>query len=110
VARTGMARFMLLAGKKDYPELHRWSVERREDFWALLWSFAGVRGDPGVASSFGCSRLMVGVELVDRPPHVTRIDQPILVEPVDAEGSGGPHDHVADELQKEEHDKPCRER
>jgi acetoacetyl-CoA synthetase len=46
-ARTGMARFMLLAGKKDYPELHRWSVERHEDFWALLWSFAGVRGEPG---------------------------------------------------------------
>jgi acetoacetyl-CoA synthetase len=46
-ARTGMARFMQLAGKKDYDELHRWSVEQRDDFWALLWSFAGVRGEQG---------------------------------------------------------------
>jgi acetoacetyl-CoA synthetase len=46
-ARTGMARFMRLAGKRDYAELHRWSVERSEDFWALLWKFAAVRGDPG---------------------------------------------------------------
>ena len=46
-ARTGMARFMRLAGKKDYAELHRWSVERSEDFWALLWKFCEVRGDPG---------------------------------------------------------------
>jgi acetoacetyl-CoA synthetase len=46
-ARTGMARFMRLAGKRDYDELHRWSVERSEDFWELLWKFAEVRGDPG---------------------------------------------------------------
>ena len=46
-AQTGMARFMRLAGKKDYAELHRWSVERSEDFWALLWKFADVRGTQG---------------------------------------------------------------
>jgi acetoacetyl-CoA synthetase len=46
-ARTGMARFMRLAGKKDYAELHRWSVDSSDDFWALLWRFAEVRGDPG---------------------------------------------------------------
>jgi acetoacetyl-CoA synthetase len=46
-ARTGMARFMQLAGKKDYAELHRWSVERSEDFWALVWRFCEVRGAPG---------------------------------------------------------------
>ncbi len=46
-ARTGMARFMQLAGKKDYAELHRWSVENSEDFWALLWQFAEVRGTQG---------------------------------------------------------------
>ncbi|HJS36744.1 MAG TPA: acetoacetate--CoA ligase [Burkholderiales bacterium] len=45
--QTGMARFMRLAGKKDYAELHRWSVERSEDFWSLLWKFAEVRGEPG---------------------------------------------------------------
>ena len=38
---------MQLAGKKDYAELHRWSVERSEEFWALLWQFAGVRGTQG---------------------------------------------------------------
>jgi acetoacetyl-CoA synthetase len=42
-----MARFMQLAGKKDYAELHRWSVERSEDFWALVWRFCEVRGAPG---------------------------------------------------------------
>jgi len=46
-ARTGMARFMQLAGKKDYAELHRWSVEKSEEFWALLWKFCEVRGEPG---------------------------------------------------------------
>jgi len=44
---TGMARFMRLAGKRDYAELHRWSVEHSEEFWALLWSFCQVRGTPG---------------------------------------------------------------
>ncbi len=33
----------------DYAALHRWSVERREEFWDLLWDFCGViaseRGD-----------------------------------------------------------------
>jgi acetoacetyl-CoA synthetase len=42
-----MARFMRLAGKRDYDELHRWSVEKSEDFWELLWKFAEVRGEPG---------------------------------------------------------------
>ncbi|MGD9952529.1 MAG: acetoacetate--CoA ligase [Burkholderiales bacterium] len=46
-ARTGMARFMQLAGKKDYAELHRWSVEKSEEFWALLWKFCEVQGEPG---------------------------------------------------------------
>jgi acetoacetyl-CoA synthetase len=46
-AQTGMARFMRLAGRKDYAELHRWSVEHSEDFWELLWKFAEVRGEPG---------------------------------------------------------------
>jgi acetoacetyl-CoA synthetase len=46
-ARTGMARFMQLAGKRDYAELHRWSVEKSEDFWDLMWRFGEVRGAPG---------------------------------------------------------------
>jgi acetoacetyl-CoA synthetase len=46
-AATGMAHFMRQAGKRDYAELHRWSVEHSEDFWDLLWRFAVVRGQPG---------------------------------------------------------------
>jgi acetoacetyl-CoA synthetase len=47
-ARTGMARFMRLAGKRDYAELHRWSVEQPGDFWELVWKFGEVRGEPGL--------------------------------------------------------------
>ena len=31
----------------DYPALHRWSVERRDAFWAALWDFCGVVGERG---------------------------------------------------------------
>jgi acetoacetyl-CoA synthetase len=31
----------------DYDELHRWSIERPEEFWVALWDFAGVVGDRG---------------------------------------------------------------
>ncbi len=34
-------------GSVDYASLHRWSVEHPEEFWSLLWDFAGVRGDKG---------------------------------------------------------------
>jgi len=27
---------------EDYPHLHRWSIERPEDFWSALWDFTGV--------------------------------------------------------------------
>ncbi len=27
----------------DYPALHRWSVDRLEDFWATMWDYLGVR-------------------------------------------------------------------
>jgi acetoacetyl-CoA synthetase len=43
-AQTELARFMRLAGKASYDELHAWSVERAEDFWNLLWDFCEVRG------------------------------------------------------------------
>ena len=29
----------------DYDALHRWSVEDREAFWALLWDYCGVIGE-----------------------------------------------------------------
>ncbi|MFO0850660.1 MAG: acetoacetate--CoA ligase [Gemmataceae bacterium] len=31
----------------DYPALHRWSLDRRGDFWRAVWQFADVIGDPG---------------------------------------------------------------
>jgi acetoacetyl-CoA synthetase len=43
-AATDMARFMALAGKKSYAELHAWSVAESEAFWSLLWEFAQVKG------------------------------------------------------------------
>ena len=47
-AKTELARFMKLAGKSSYEELHRWSVEQSADFWDLLWKFGQVRGEPGL--------------------------------------------------------------
>ena len=47
VAKTELARFMKLAGKSSYAELHRWSVEPSGEFWELLWRFGQVKGDPG---------------------------------------------------------------
>jgi acetoacetyl-CoA synthetase len=38
-------RWPLAAGA--WPELHRWSIERPEEFWTSLWDFAGVIGERG---------------------------------------------------------------
>ena len=46
-AKTELARFMKLAGKTTYAELHRWSIEHSDDFWELVWRFGQVRGEPG---------------------------------------------------------------
>ncbi len=34
---------------ESYRDLHRWSVESREDFWRLAWDFCEVIGEPGEA-------------------------------------------------------------
>ena len=47
IAATELARFMKLAGKASYEELHRWSVEASPEFWSLVWDFCGVRGEKG---------------------------------------------------------------
>jgi len=45
-AATPLAAFMRRAGGfADFEALHRWSVERKEDFWSLLWDFCEVRGE-----------------------------------------------------------------
>ncbi|MDF3010895.1 MAG: acetoacetyl-CoA synthetase, partial [Burkholderiales bacterium] len=46
-AQTGMGRFMALAGKKTYEELHAWSVAESEAFWNLVWDTYGVKGEKG---------------------------------------------------------------
>ena len=43
-SQTLLARFMQRAGKRDWDELHRWSVEHSEAFWNLVWDFCEVRG------------------------------------------------------------------
>ena len=47
-ARTELARFMKLAGKTSFDDLHRWSIESQGDFWELVWRFGQVRGEPGL--------------------------------------------------------------
>ncbi|MGQ0650902.1 MAG: acetoacetate--CoA ligase [Betaproteobacteria bacterium] len=44
-AATELARFMKLAGKSTYDQLHRWSIDDSPAFWNLLWDFAGVIGE-----------------------------------------------------------------
>ena len=46
-AASELARFMKRAGKTDYAELHRWSVESSPAFWNMVWDFCEVRGDRG---------------------------------------------------------------
>ncbi|WP_436642743.1 acetoacetate--CoA ligase [Microbaculum sp. FT89] len=53
VAKSNMTRFMRLVderhglGLDGYEALHRFSVERREDFWSAVWDFGGVIGEKG---------------------------------------------------------------
>ncbi|MCX7304208.1 MAG: acetoacetate--CoA ligase [Hyphomicrobiales bacterium] len=53
IAAAPLTAFMVKASARagtsffSYAELHRWSVDRRADFWNLLWDFCGVIGDKG---------------------------------------------------------------
>jgi acetoacetyl-CoA synthetase len=46
-AATRLAGFRARAGAGDYESLHRWSIDRAEEFWPLVWDDCGVVGDPG---------------------------------------------------------------
>ena len=46
-ASSELARFMKLAGKPSYEELHRWSIEPGGEFWSQLWDFCAVKGTRG---------------------------------------------------------------
>ena len=56
-ASTELARFMKLAGKSSYEELHRWSVEQSAEFWELVWRFGQVRGEPGARRVINADRM-----------------------------------------------------
>ena len=56
-AGTELARFMKLAGKPSFEALHRWSVESSAEFWALLWRFGEVRGEPGLRQVINAERM-----------------------------------------------------
>ena len=49
VRAARLTAFRRAVGMADapYPELHRWSLARRGDFWAAVWRFADVIGDMG---------------------------------------------------------------
>jgi acetoacetyl-CoA synthetase len=65
VAQANLTAFMKLVNARhglsirDYAGLHRWSVERLEDFWTAVWDFGGV-----IAETRGASVLVDG----DRMP------------------------------------------
>jgi acetoacetyl-CoA synthetase len=56
-AGTELARFLKLAGKRDFADLHRWSIESGADFWELVWRFGEVRGDPGARRVINAERM-----------------------------------------------------
>ena len=41
----------------DYASLHRWSIERPDQFWSSLWDFCGVVGERGPRSIDGPERM-----------------------------------------------------
>ncbi len=62
ISRANLTRFMAEARARgapvrDYPALYRWSVDRPEEFWPLVWDFTGVvaeqRADGGAWDQVG---------------------------------------------------------
>lgn len=44
----------------SYAELHQWSVDNREDFWSLLWRYAGVKASQPFTSVLSDGEKMPG--------------------------------------------------
>ena len=57
VRETELARFMALARKHSYEELHAWSVGHSEDFWNLVWDFSEVIGQKGARTLVDADRM-----------------------------------------------------
>src|SRR6266851_8816019 len=47
----------LVGGGRDYPSLHRWSVDRPEEFWSAVWRFCGIVGDLSGPAGVGLDRM-----------------------------------------------------
>ncbi len=71
-ARTNLARFLEAARVRgapvaDYESLWRWSVDRPEEFWVLVWEFCGVVADRREDGSHWEAVLEGGDRMA--PPH-----------------------------------------
>src|SRR5512142_1382194 len=57
-AATRLRAFARTAGGgRDYASLHRWSIERPEEFWSAVWDFCGVVGDRPGPVAVGLERM-----------------------------------------------------
>src|SRR5262245_16552932 len=45
---TQFVKSVGLAGA-DYSEIHRWSIDKLEEFWSAVWDFCAVVGEKGSA-------------------------------------------------------------
>ncbi|KLV05460.1 acetoacetyl-CoA synthetase [Photobacterium aquae] len=58
VENSLLYQFMATISKKqntvfhDYNQLHQWSIENSETFWAMLWDFCKIQGDYSPPASF----------------------------------------------------------
>ena len=56
-AQTELARFLRLAKKSSFEDLHAWSIEQPGEFWELVWKFCHVRGEPGPRRVINADRM-----------------------------------------------------
>jgi acetoacetyl-CoA synthetase len=83
VAEANITRFM--AGFRNYAELWRWSIEHRDEFWASVWRFCGVKAsrhwdaisapasEPRLAEWFPGARLNYAANLLRHADHCQAI-------------------------------------
>jgi acetoacetyl-CoA synthetase len=77
-------------GSADYPSLHRWSIAHAPDFWAGVWTAAGVIGDRGARLAVDPGRMPGGRFLPDARLNFTenllrrRDDAPAIIATTEA--------------------------
>ncbi len=68
IKQTNMYRFMQMVNEKygksfsDYDGLYQWSVNNLEDFWRLMWDFAGIRSSKAFDSVIDDPKKMPGAK------------------------------------------------